>query len=40
MSFNQVIWSDGGFREEVTVEVYLLPKAVARAFNRSNNFAE
>jgi hypothetical protein len=26
MSFNQVIWRDGGFREELTVEVYLLPR--------------
>jgi hypothetical protein len=29
ISFDQVIWRDGGFREEVTYEVYLLPRELA-----------
>ena len=29
MSFDRVIWRDGGYREELTVEVYLLPRESA-----------
>jgi hypothetical protein len=29
VSFDRVIWRDGGFREELTVEVYLLPRRSA-----------
>jgi hypothetical protein len=29
ISFDRVIWRDGGYREELTVEVYLSPRASA-----------
>ncbi len=29
VSFDRVIWRDGGYREELTVDVYLLPRGAA-----------
>jgi hypothetical protein len=29
ISFDRIIWRDGGYREELTVDVYLLPRGAA-----------